>query len=134
MILKISYIPSNAHFLFLCNDNTILEVVIELLGNFNYEFISSTTITEPDIRVYKTKKDQYNVQYDDIEEKLKYNQVLGLVIRTAIDKLCVERQDVFYLHGACLQINGKIWLLRRNKSWKINTNECAKWNLSIWYI
>ena len=108
MIIEIGYKSNGKKCYVSCDDEAfICEICNSCIGfDITYvERIEQRNFTH--VYVNSIGNDWYQIASGSVCERLNIANALGYVIRTALDTLSQENENIHFIHGACVQFSGK---------------------------
>lgn len=115
-----TYFPTKKKCIIICQDEKLFNELTKLLVFFNISIFKECDLNLKDVDLYAFKESSHYVVVHN-EERLEFtfNQALGYLIRSILEILNQEIDDCFFIHGGCVEKEGRVTcLLGKTKSGK----------------
>lgn len=108
MIIEIGYKANGNKCYVSCDDEVFICEICNFCKGFDITYVERLEQTNfTCIYVNLLGNDRYQITNGSVCERLNITNALGYVIRTVLDTLCQENENIHFIHGACVQSSGK---------------------------
>ena len=106
--MKIGYWGSGQVCFLDCVDHTFLKMILNLFQGFEVmDSSDKDNLNDNVIRIIYIGEDKYHICHGIFDEVCTMQQALGYTVKTLLEVLGQEKNGKCFLHGGCVQYNGK---------------------------